>query len=420
MKDILENLHKTKLVSESFKNISIEKRNKIIKEIWDIISVNKNLIQVENQKDLKLMDINDSMYDRLLLTDNRIESITKSCYDLINIEDPLLKYNNDEIKQAEDWLSIKKVGVSFWVVACIYEARPNVTIDIAIMCIKSWNWIILRWGTKAKHSNSILIKFIKEVLENNNIDSNLIFNYPLERDRLDILYNAIWLVDVIIPRWWKKLIESVRDNSKVPIIETWAWVVNLYLDNYVDKNHFNKAINIIVNAKTNRISVCNALDTLIINIDTNKFLLEKLFNELSKKWVIFWLQESHLDFINSFNIEYFLVKLNDFYKEQLSLNLNIIFVNNINEAINHIWKYSSKHSDWIISDNKENINLFNVMIDSSVVYTNTSTRFSDGSCFWFWWEIWISTQKLHARWPMWAESLVTYKYIIESDWKIRI
>lgn len=402
MQTILENLQRVKIASKTLANLSFEKRNNIISDIWKAIIKNKDLIKMENQRDLTIMDISNPMYDRLLLNDDRIASISKWCDELIDIKDPLEKYNLEEKIETKDWLTIKKIWVSLWVVACIYEARPNVTIDLIIMCIKSWNAVILRWWKEAKNSNNILVEIVKDVLKNNFVDENIVYNYPLDREELNILYNAIWLVDVIIPRWWRNLIDSVRKNSIVPVIETWAWVVHLYLDDDIE-NDFNKAIDVIINAKTSRPSVCNALDTLIINSNIPNLLLENLFDKLNKSGINIIKEQENLDY----------------FKEQLSLDLNIKFVNNIEEAINHIDTYSSLHSDWILSNNKENIALFYKSVNSSVVYANTSTRFSDWSCFWFGWEIWISTQKLHARWPMWAESLVTYKYVVESDFKVR-
>ena len=402
MQTILENLQNVKIASSSLSSLEIDIRNNIISDIWDEIIKNTELIKLENQRDLKNMDKSDPMYDRLLLTDTRINAMWQWCYNLVNIKDPLKKYDVEKWIFTNDGLEIKKQAIPLWVVACIYEARPNVTIDIAIMAIKSSNWVVLRWWTFAKYSNIFLVKLIKSVLESHNINTDLIYNYPIEREKLDILYNAIWLVDVIIPRWWRKLIDNVRKKSLIPVIETWAWVVHLYLDDKIKEENFIKAIDIIINAKGSRPSVCNALDTLIINNNCSKVLLNSLFGELEKKWV---------KIINE-NIDY--------NKEQLSLNLNIKYVDNLEDAISHIQKYSSKHSDWILSDNEINIFKFIKNIDSSVVYTNTSTRFSDGSCFWFWWEIWISTQKLHSRWPMWSESLVSYKYVINSNWNIRI
>ncbi len=402
MQTILENLQKVKIASKIFTNISFEKRNNIISEIWKAIIKNKDLIKIENQKDLENMNTTNPMYDRLILNDERIISIGKWCDELVDIKDPLKKYNLEEQIETKDWLTIKKIWVPLWVVACIYEARPNVTIDLIIMCIKSWNAVILRWWKEAKNSNNILVEIVKEVLKNNLINENLVYNYPLDREELNILYNAIWLVDVIIPRWWRNLIDSVRKNSIVPVIETWAWVVHLYLDNDIE-NNFLKAINIIINAKISRPSVCNALDTLLINKNISDKNISYLLEKLKQAWIII------IDNLND----------NDYHIEQLSNMLSIKYVNNIEEAINHIDTYSSLHSDWILSNNKENIALFYKSVNSSVVYANTSTRFSDWSCFWFGWEIWISTQKLHARWPMWAESLVTYKYVVESDFKVR-
>ena len=239
------------------------------------------------------------------------------------------------------------------------------------------------------------------MLRINNLSDKLIYGFPLERYKLDILYKAVWLVDVIIPRWWSWLIQSVREKSIVPVIETWAWVVHLYLDNKIKAQNYNKVLDIIINSKVSRPSVCNALDTLVINENTTSVFIEKVIYTLDELWV---------------NI---LIWAADYDKEQLGLSLNIKYVDSISEGIKHIQKYSSRHSDWIISDDKNNISLYNSVVDSSVVYTNTSTRFSDWSCFWLAWEIWISTQKLHARWPMWAESLVTYKYKIVSEYKSR-
>ena len=306
MQTILENLQNVKIASSSLSSLEIDIRNNIISDIWDEIIKNTELIKLENQRDLKNMDKSDPMYDRLLLTDTRINAMWQWCYNLVNIEDPLKKYDVEKWIFTNDGLEIKKQAIPLWVVACIYEARPNVTIDIAIMAIKSSNWVVLRWWTFAKYSNIFLVKLIKSVLESHNINTDLIYNYPIEREKLDILYNAIWLVDVIIPRWWRKLIDNVRKKSLIPVIETWAWVVHLYLDDKIKEENFIKAIDIIINAKASRPSVCNALDTLIINSNCSKDLLNSLFSELEKKGI---------KIINE-NIDY--------NKEQLSLKVILI------------------------------------------------------------------------------------------------
>ncbi len=408
MNIIQEKLQEVKNASFELVGISLEKRNKIISDIWIKLLKNKQKIIFENKKDLEKLDKKDILRDRLLLNKKRIEAMANWCKKLVKIADPLEKYGSRDVLakhlyKNENWLKIKKQAISLWVVACIYEARPNVTIDIAIMCIKSWNAMVLKWWTKASFSNNILVEIIKDVLKENNISQKIIYNFPLEREKLEILYKATWLVDVIIPRWSKNLINSVREKSLVPVIETGAWVVHLYLDNEISEKNLDKAINIIINAKISRPSVCNALDTLIINKNLKQKFVDKLFKQLEKSWVNL--------IKNKENIDYF--------KEQLSLDLNIKFVENLEQAIKHINTYSTRHSDWILSDSLENIEKFKNSIDSSVVYVNTSTRFSDWECFGFWWEIGISTQKLHARWPMWADVLVTYKYEVVSNWKIR-
>ncbi len=402
MTNILEQLQKVKIASKTISNLSLNKRNFLIKEIALVLDKNRKSIIKENKKDLDKISENYLLKDRLLLNDKRINSMINSCYELIKINDPLKKYDIEKTYVTKEKIKIKKVSIPLWVVACIYESRPNVTIDLIVMCLKSSNAIILKWWKEAENTNKILIKLTKEVLKSNNLDENVIYNFPINRKDIVYLYNAVWLVDVIIPRWWKNLIEAVRKKSLVPIIETWAWVVHLYLDKEI-WNKFDDAIKIIINAKVNRPTVCNSLDTLIINKKINKTLINKLFKKLTDVWV------NIIDEVSNPN----------YHKEHLSLNLNIKYVNNTEEAIKHIEKYSSNHSDWIISINKNNINIFYKSIDSSVVYANTSTRFSDWWCFWFAWEIWIWTQKLHARWPIWVDALVTYKYLVESDFRVR-
>lgn len=397
MKNIKNDLQKVKKASKIISNLSINERNKLIFDIKNILLENIDLIKSANQKDLKKIDKNNFIYDRIYLSTERIISLANSCDKIIKIKDPLEIYENEKIISQNKWLKIKKIAVPLWVIACIYEARPNVTIDIINMWIKSWNAVILRWSSQTKNTNDTLIKLVKNVLKNNKINLNIIYKFSTDKADTEILYNAIWLVDVIIPRWWKDLIENVRKNSQIPVIETWAWVVHLYLDNDISIKNSEKIFEIIINAKTSRPSVCNSLDTLIINKSISKNILKELFIKLKNNWV---------------NL---ITKNQNFSKEHLSLNLNIKYVNSLEKALNHIEKYSSKHSDWIITDNDEKKEIFFRNVDSWVIYSNTSTRFSDWSCFWFWWEIWISTQKIHSRWPMWAESLVTYKYLVESD-----
>lgn len=417
MKNTIENnLKLVKQASLNFKSKSITERNNIIKDIWQVLLMNIDNIIKENQKDLQLLWLDNPLYDRLLLDAKRIESMANSCFELTEIGDPLSKYDNEQLITNPSWINIKKVGVPLWVVACIYEARPNVTIDLTIMALKSGNAIVLKWSSSARFTNDYLIELIKQVLKNNLVDTNLVYQFPYEREYLQYLYNAQWLVDVIIPRWWKQLIQSVKKESLIPIIETWAWVVHLYVDD-LEVSSLDKAIKVIVNAKLSRPSVCNALDTLLIK----KWQSLDFYLQLSKALStiqINCLQQDYL-FLSQYFDTLKIIEEDNFHDEMLSLKIQIKLVDDIQQWIEHVQKYSSLHSDGILSDNEINIFRFLQSVDSSVVYVNTSTRFSDGWCFGLGWEIGISTQKLHSRWPMWAEALVTYKYIVDSYWKCR-
>lgn len=396
----IEDIQATKYVSKDMNIISFQKRNDIITTLWKQLWLCIDRIKEENTKDLLMMDICDPMYDRLLLTDARILSMIQWCKILASMDDPLKKYDMEKGFITKEWLHIQKIGVPLWVVACIYESRPNVTIDIVTMCIKSGNAVILRGWKEARHTNKILVDIAKDVLQRYNLDERVICNFPLDRKYLKYLYNAVWLIDVIIPRWWKWLIDSVRKYSHIPVIETWAGVVHIYLDDDIG-NMQERAVEIIANAKLSRPSVCNALDTLIINTWLGDNRIRDILRNLQNQWIKI------------------ITTGQDYSKEHLSSDLNIKYVHDIKGAMQHIEEFSSKHSDCIITENNDKAELFFKMINSSVVYLNTSTRFSDGYCFGYWWEIWISTQKLHARWPMWAQSLVTYKYRVESDYCIR-
>lgn len=416
--EILDKLAVTKLASKHYAITNIELRNYLIKQIWEQVLLRKDEIIAANLLDLQSVEKDSAVYDRLLLTENRILWMAQACEELTQIGDPLRVYD-DVSWSTNDWLLIRKQWVALWVVACIYEARPNVTIEIAIMALKSGNWVVLRWSKTAYHSNEVLINIMKQVLKNNWIDENLIMNYPTQREYVDYLCKWVGLIDVIIPRGWKELITFVQQNSMVPVIETWAWVVHIYLTKDVEEQYFSKAIDIIVNAKTSRPSVCNALDSLLIDRDINEQLLKKLFETLIQQWVKFGVE--NIETFNKFIDDKFLFEISsqDYYTEYLSLNMNVKFVDTIEQAVEHIWKYSSAHSEAIITQNISKAELFKSMVDSSVVYVNTSTRFSDWWCFGFGWEVGISTNRLHARWPMWADALITYKYVVESDWKCR-
>ncbi|MEF2175726.1 MAG: glutamate-5-semialdehyde dehydrogenase [Candidatus Absconditabacteria bacterium] len=417
MKNIIENnLKLVKTASINFKSKDINEKNNIIKELGQILLLNIDNIITENKKDLEILGVHNPLYDRLLLDAKRIESMANSCFELIEIGDPLSKFDNEELIANPSGINIRKVGVPLGVVACIYEARPNVTIDLTIMALKSGNAIVLKGSSSARFTNDYLINLIKKVLMDNSVDTNLVYQYPYEREYLQYLYNAQGLVDVIIPRGGKQLIQSVKKDSMIPIIETGAGVVHLYVDDIGSEN-LQKAISVIENAKISRPSVCNALDTLLIKKGQSLDFYIHL-SETLKGVKINCLEKDYL-FLSKYFEQLNIIQENNFHDEMLSLKLQIKLVDDIQQGIDHILQYSSLHSDGILSDNEINIFRFIQSVDSSVVYINSSTRFSDGGCFGLGGEIGISTQKLHARGPMGAEALVTYKYIVDSDWKCR-
>lgn len=417
---LIADLKKVKTASKKMALLSYVQRNGLIVSIAHTLANNKGEILQANARDRAYCkDHESAVYDRLILDEKRIDSIIESCMVLSTIGDPLEMYNSEKQKVTADGLIIKKIWVPLGVVASIYEARPWVTVDIAVMALKSGNAVILRWGSEAYETNRCLISLMQTVLIAQWIPEEAIFFFPPERTALPTLYEAVGIVDVIIPRGGKELIRTVRRESLVPVIETGAGVVHMYVDSDIIQNE--NAADVIVNAKVSRPSVCNSLDTLLIHRDIDAWFYSTLFPLLASHQVRIWVESTNKQRMLHYYPEalIYTVEKDDFFTEQLSLNLNICWVDSIIEALDHIDTYGSHHSDAILSDNPDTTALFMQMVDSAVVYSNTSTRFSDGGCFAYWWEVGISTQKLHARWPMGAEALVTYKYAVYSDWMTR-
>jgi len=314
-------------------------------------------------------------------------------------------------------LIISKVSVPFGVIGIIYEARPNVTFDVFSLCLKSGNVCILKGGSDAIHSNSAIVQIIKSVLGQNDITPDVITLLPAGRSETKQLLNARDHVDLIIPRGSRGLIDFVRDNAKVPVIETGAGICHIYFDEFGDKD---KGRLIINNAKTRRVSVCNALDCLIIHrtrISDLSFLVELCSNSD----VIIYADDSSHKALEQKYPSHLLKNAtpDSFGTEFLSYKMAVKTVDSVDEAIDHISAYGSKHSEGIISENNSRIILFNKTVDASSVYSNASTAFTDGAQFGLGAEIGISTQKLHARGPMALEALTTYKWIIEGNGQVR-
>jgi glutamate-5-semialdehyde dehydrogenase len=314
-------------------------------------------------------------------------------------------------------LNITKITVPFGVIGIIYEARPNVTFDVFALCLKSGNACILKGGSDAIDSNTILVNIIKKVLNKHSFDENVITLLPTGREETTQLLNANEYVDLIIPRGSQNLINYVRENATVPVIETGAGICHTYFDEFGDAQ---KGQLIINNAKTRRVSVCNALDCLVIH-QSRLNDLPYLVDLCGKAGVLIYADDRAFEKLRENYPNDLLKKATpeSFGTEFLSMKMSIKTVDSIQSALDHINIYSSKHSEAIISENAENLHYFTKMVDAAAVYTNTSTAFTDGAQFGLGAEIGISTQKLHARGPMALEELTSYKWIIESNGKIR-
>ena len=369
----------------------------------------------ENRKDLSLADKDDPRYDRLELTRDRIKSIASDIRRVSELPSPLGKIISEYKKS--NGLLITRVTVPFGVVGAIYEARPNVTFDVFSLCLKSGNACILKGGSDALNSNIAIVSIIRRVLNEFGLDENVITLLPPGREETIQLLNARGFVDLLIPRGSKGLIEYVRENSSVPVIETGAGICHTYFDEYGD---IEMGRNIINNAKTRRVSVCNALDCLIVHKSRLNDLPDLLQLCAESEVEIF----ADNDTFGALNDKYPASLLKRAVKESfgtefLSKKMALKTVASLQEALDHISEFGSGHSEAIISENDSRIDTFLRMVDASAVYSNASTAFTDGAEFGLGAEIGISTQKLHARGPMALEELTTYKWIIRGDGQIR-
>jgi len=389
--------------------------NQVLLDVAAEAIAQTNLILTENQKDLDLMDPVDPKYDRLKLTAARIEAIAADMISVAKLDSPLGKQLSET--QMPNGLYISKVRVPLGVVGVIYEARPNVTFDVFALCFKTGNISILKGGSDADHSNRAIISIIHKVLNKHDIDTNVATLLPAEREATAALLNAVGYVDVLIPRGSQSLIDFVRDNSKVPVIETGAGIVHTYFDETGD---LEKGAEIIANAKTRRVSVCNALDCLIIHA-ARLTDLPRLSYILKEKEVELFADERAFEALKGSYPETLLHKAQPehFGTEFLSMKMAIKTVDSFKAALEYIAVNSSKHSEAIISEDAENIATFLNDVDAAAVYANASTAFTDGAQFGLGAEIGISTQKLHARGPMGLDELTSYKWIVKGDGQTR-
>ncbi len=397
------------------KRIDLDTINMVLHDLAkEAISQAGYLIQ-ENKKDLDRMDPDDPKYDRLKLTAPRIVGIAEEINNIAALNSPLGRVLSEKIMP--NGLYISKVSVPLGVVGVIYEARPNVTFDVFSLCFKTGNVCILKGGSDAEFSNKAIISLIHQVLSKHGIDVNVATLLPAEREATDALLNAVGYVDVLIPRGSQSLINHVRNNSKVPVIETGAGIVHTFFDKSGD---LQKGSAIVFNAKSRRVSVCNALDCLIIHqerLTDLPALLKPListYTELFADEQAFAMIDGHYP-INLLNK----AKPEHFGTEFLAMKLAIKTVDSFEAALEHIANFSSKHSEAIISEDAGNIATFLNTVDAAAVYVNASTAFTDGAQFGLGAEIGISTQKLHARGPMGLEELTSYKWIVKGNGQIR-
>jgi len=372
-------------------------------------------ILAANAKDLAKMDVANPKYDRLKLTAERIIAIAEDIRQVAQLPSPLQRTLSTTIRP--NGMILTKVSVPFGVVGIIYEARPNVTFDVFALCLKSGNAVILKGGSDAQHSNEAIMDVIHHVLKSFGLNPDIATLLPSDHAATSELLHAVGLVDVIIPRGGKQLIDFVRQNATVPIIETGAGICHTYFDEFGD---IAKGSAIIANAKTRRVSVCNALDCLIIH-EKRLADLPRLCAPLIDKNVIIYADEHAFEALKSDYPAHLLQPstTESFGTEFLDYKLAIKTVATFDNALTHISTYSSKHSECIISENKERLMQFNTAVDAACVYNNVSTAFTDGAQFGLGAEIGISTQKLHARGPMGLHELTTYKWIVEGNGQIR-
>lgn len=410
-----ETLEAVRLASRKLALLDTKKINEILIAVADAAVENIERILTANVMDLQKMEVSNPKYDRLKLTRERICDIALDIRNVASLPSPLGNVLYEDVRP--NGLKIKKVSVPFGVIGVIYEARPNVSFDVFSLCMKSGSACVLKGGSDAYNSNMAIVEIIREVLVKFAVDENIVTLLPTDRETTTELLHANGYVDLIIPRGSSNLINYVRTEATVPVIETGAGICHTYFDLAGDVN---KGARIVNNAKTRRVSVCNALDCLLIHSDRLSDL-PQICSELSSSNVIIYADKSSYEALkDTYPAELLQPATKDSYgTEFLDYKMAIKTVSNIDEAINHIFKYSSKHSECIVTEDKNAAEYFRRAVDAACVYVNAPTSFTDGAQFGLGAEIGISTQKLHARGPMGLKEITTYKWIIEGNGQIR-
>ena len=412
---MLEIFSKVKTASRSLALIPDARRDEILLAVADAILANEASLLEANAKDLSRMDKSNPLYDRLQLTPARLADIASDMRHVAALPSPLGRVLKE--KTLENGLHLRRVSVPFGVIGMVYEARPNVSFDVFSLCFKSGNACILKGGKDADDSNQAIITLIHSVLDKYGVDNDVVALLPSTHEATAEMLNAVGYIDVCIPRGGRRLIDFVRDTAKVPVIETGAGVVHAYFDKDGD---LEKGKRIVNNAKTRRVSVCNALDCLIINKERIADL-PALCEPLAKSNVKIYADEAAFAALSGNYSDELLFHATEesFGTEFMAYSMAIKTVDSLDAAISHIANFGSGHSECIITDNKESASAFQIQVDAACVYVNAPTSFSDGTQFGLGAEIGISTQKLGPRGPMALEEITTYKWLIEGNGQIR-
>lgn len=412
-------LAKTQNASRKFVMLEEKVVTAVMMKLAELLEENVSKILKENRKDLARMDKRDAMYDRVLLDEKRIKEIAAGVRKIAKYDSPV--GIELEHKVLDNGLDLRKVSVPFGVVGCIFEARPNVVIDIFALCFKSRNACVMKGGSQSENSNQVLVELILEAIEESRGEHGFMIDLVLllknDRKLLAEFMKQDKYVDVIIPRGGQKLIQFVRENSMIPVIETGAGVVHTYFDEFGD---LDKGREIVFNAKISRPSVCNALDTLIIH-NSRLRDLQRIVRPMEEKKVEIFADKEAYKILDGDYSKDLLHKASakNFGMEYLSSKMSVKTVNSLDEALDHINNFGSKHSESIVTENRERAEKFLKAVDAACVYVNASTRFTDGGEFGLGAEVGISTQKLHARGPMGIKELTSYKWIARGNGQVR-
>jgi len=413
MSEVLSLIQKTHKASVQLRRVNDEQIQKMLLMLADALEKNSQHILEANKKDLAKQDSANPRNDRLMLNEQRVVNIANAIRNVSQLPDPCGKVM--EKRTLKNGLQLEKISVPLGVVGAIYESRPNVTFDIAALCLRSHNGCVLKGSSDAHETNKVAVDIIKNVLKENNIEEDCVALLPPQRETVQELFTATKYVDVLIPRGSDSLIQFVRKNSLVPVIETGAGVCHVYVEKDAD---LKKAVEIVVNAKVSRPSVCNAVDAILIDKSVAKEFLKQLQPAFDKYGVEVFADANAYDLLKDYP---HLQKATpeDFGREFLSLKCAVKVVDDIDEALEHIAEYSTKHSEAIVSENRQQCERFLQEVDAAAVYSNASTRFTDGEEFGLGAEIGISTQKLHARGPFALEKLVTEKWVVRGEGQVR-